>query len=707
MRGPFRRADADADEKTLCEDDGQTTLPFREREKPDPLEDEPDDAVSMTLHPLPEMEGVIVSIQPPKGKSRTPCDIVLVIDVSGSMSAKAPSPQTAAGEIEVNGLTVLDLTKHAARAIVETLDGNDRLGIVTFSDEVRIVQRLKPMTKLNKSAAWNNIKNIRADGLTNLWQGILQGRSLFDDEQRPGSVPALMLLTDGAPNVGCPPQGYVPQLRMYDLPAPIHTFGFGSQIGSSLLQSIAEVGSGNFAYISDPSMLATVFIHAIANLQSTFAMSAALAIEASEGLTLSETMGDYIRKEEIKSKDQSPKNNLIIPLGGLQYGQSRDIFIKYGSFKQEGETPRIEAELQCRTLNKTSGSCFKSCSVRGSTDMQPEVIDFHRNRAMVCAFISSLAPISKTHERTKASDLELKRDLLQSLITTIRAMVLDDDSNIALLEDLEGQITLALSQDYFRGWGFHYLLSMYNAHFKQIRNSFKDPGPQCYGKDSPIFTEATKELSFLFDTLPAPTPFVTIRDSAGRSRKVVTSMRSYNNSSNPCFTAECEVTLADGTKIEVKDLKKDMALWTPKGARKLVGILETTVENEPVSKIGDLVITLWHPISVDEKWTFPCQATESQTQYTGKIYSLLLERDADSEAHVVEVGGKLAVTLGHGITRAVDGGSEDVRAHEFFGDYDKVLKGLQGLSVEEGVYASSGVQRDTATGFVCGFVARK
>lgn len=187
----------------MCEDDEQTTLPIRKREKSeDPLEDETEDGVSLTLHPLPEMEGVIVSIHPPKGKSRTPCDIVLVIDVSGSMAAKAPSPQTAEGETEVNGLTVLDLTKHAARAIVETLDDNDRLGIVTFSDEVKIIQRLKPMTKSNKSAAWNNIKNINADGLTNLWQGILQGRSLFDDEQRPGSVPALMLLTDGAPNVG-------------------------------------------------------------------------------------------------------------------------------------------------------------------------------------------------------------------------------------------------------------------------------------------------------------------------------------------------------------------------------------------------------------------------------------------------------------------------------------------------------------------------
>jgi hypothetical protein len=65
------------------------------------------------------------------------------------------------------------------------------------------------------------------------------------------------------------------------------------------------------------------------------------------------------------------------------------------------------------------------------------------------------------------------------------------------------------------------------------------------------------------------------------------------------------------------------------------------------------------------------------------------------------------VTLGHGITRAVDGGGDDVRAHEFLGDYEKVLKGLQGLPEEEGVYASSGVQRDTATGLVSAFVARK
>lgn len=437
-------------------------------------------------------------------------------------------------------------------------------------------------------------------------------------------------------------------------------------------------------------------------------MSATLAIEASEGLQLAEAMGDYIRKESTEDQAQSSKNKLFIPLGGLQYGQSRDIFLKYDQFKEGDEKPLIKAELQCRPLNKTSGSCLTSCSVLDSPNMQPEEIGFHRNRAAVCEFISSLAPISKTHERTKANtgDVELKRCKLQNMIVSIRAMVLDDDANIGLLEDLEGQILLALSNNYFRGWGFHYLLSMYNAHFKQVRNSFKDPGPQSYGKDSPLFLEATTKLSLLFDTLPSPTPVVTVRDSTGRSRKVSMHMSSYNRSSNPCFSADSTVTLADGTTAEIRTLRKDVELWTPKGPRKVVGILETAVIEEAMCKIGNLLITPWHPVSLDGKWSFPGQVVHTATQYSGNIYSLLLERDGNSEAHAVEVSGKLAVTLGHGITRGA-GDDSDVRAHDFFGDYEKVLEALQALPVKNGVYSSAGVERDEGTGFVSGFVARE
>ena len=83
------------------------------------------------------MDGLLVKVDTPrmpKGgvDGRAGCDIVLVIDVSDSMGQDAPVP---GGDTEGFGLSVLDLTKHAARAILATLDHRDRLGIVTFSTD--------------------------------------------------------------------------------------------------------------------------------------------------------------------------------------------------------------------------------------------------------------------------------------------------------------------------------------------------------------------------------------------------------------------------------------------------------------------------------------------------------------------------------------------------------------------------------------------
>lgn len=42
---------------------------------------------------------------------------------------------------------------------------------------------------------------------------------------------------------------------MGPLPAAIHTFGFGNDIKSGLLKSIAEVGGGNYSFIPDAGMV--------------------------------------------------------------------------------------------------------------------------------------------------------------------------------------------------------------------------------------------------------------------------------------------------------------------------------------------------------------------------------------------------------------------------------------------------------------------
>lgn len=105
----------------------------------------------LTLHPTRAQDGFIVKVQPPAAppgglaSPHVPCDVVLVVDVSGSMGSDAPAPMlNDAGEpsLEDFGLTVLDLVKHAARTSIETMNEGDRVGIVTFSHDAEVRSRL-------------------------------------------------------------------------------------------------------------------------------------------------------------------------------------------------------------------------------------------------------------------------------------------------------------------------------------------------------------------------------------------------------------------------------------------------------------------------------------------------------------------------------------------------------------------------------------
>lgn len=101
---------------------------------------------NLSIHPLASRSGILVKVDPPrcpnnKPLAQVPCDIVLVIDVSYSMSEAAPVVGfDEQGEVtrEHPGFSVLDIAKHAALTVLEALDGSDRLGIVKFSDRAEV-----------------------------------------------------------------------------------------------------------------------------------------------------------------------------------------------------------------------------------------------------------------------------------------------------------------------------------------------------------------------------------------------------------------------------------------------------------------------------------------------------------------------------------------------------------------------------------------
>ncbi|RYO74953.1 hypothetical protein DL764_010635 [Monosporascus ibericus] len=633
------------------------------------------DGPSLTIHPLATQDGAIIKVEPPRSPSNpsishVPCDIVLVIDVSGSMSSDAPAPTLDSDgnpSHEDFGLSILDLTKHAARTILETLDERDRMGIVTFSTDVQVVQPLLPMDNVRKELARSNIESMKHDKSTNLWGGIIAGLKLFENNTDTGRVPAVMVLTDGMPNYMCPRRGYVPKLReMSPLPATIHTFGFGYTIRSGLLKSIAETSGGNYAFIPDAGMVV----------------------------------------------EDNCRENI--------YGQSRDLYLQ--NVSEEGQRTKFDSSVNDApvSVNLTYSLMQAPSYVELATqdliipsELPDADIAYHKSRSMICNFLASCFDLKADCEygTPKGADLKQFEAALQKLIAEIPAQHFGDPRNQSLMQDLvgespAGQVSLALSRkEYFDRWGRHYFLSLWNAHAKQLCNSFKDPGPLMYSNDSPLFASCRDALDRTFDDLPPPKPTHVPQPQPNHIPEppipAGISMRSYRSRTVPCFSASSSVLLSDGQEVPVCKLREGARVRTPLGSRRVVAILRTPVRRVLTCRVGELLVTPWHPIlNEDGRWVFPADVTARRVRYSGAIYSVLLQKDDNVAAHAVKVGGVWGVTLGHGLVT----GDDDVRAHPFFGDYAKVLKSLESLGLgRNGVKTCSGVEREVIGGLICGF----
>ncbi|QUC23766.1 uncharacterized protein UV8b_08007 [Ustilaginoidea virens] len=685
---------------------------------------------ALQLHPVPSKQSLLVKVVPPRVPAshieHVPCDIVLVVDVSTSMQDDAPVP----GENESTGLSVLDVTKHAALTILETLNDKDRLGIVTFSTKSTIVQPLTYMDVDEKEQARSSIKRLEPNGSTNLWHGIQDGIRVFEEALDNANVRAMMILTDGMPNHMCPPQGYIPKLKtLRPLPATVHTFGFGYGLRSGLLKSLAEYGHGNYSFIPDAGMVGTVFVHAVANLQATFATGATLTLSYPPSAELDQVGEETVVKQHPRPIGPGDATHMEfqIPLGNLQFGQTRDVFLRV----KDGEAPNLETAVVTATL------CYQRAKIAGpsilgppasvtarSRILEPSAISaaevaYHESRAELCRFLSSMFPLGPDGEhRPDLGRIETFQRKLAKLMAEIPARDFDDEKNASLMLDVngpepQGQVSLAVNNaGFLQKWGVHYLPSYSNAHASQVCNSFKDPGPLQYGADSPLFISCRDRLNDAFDNLPPPEPLS--RETYwhghghghghghfGQQHQLQpVHMSRYRNAAGSCFAASTPVELASGRRVPIRRLRRGVKVRTPAGARKVAMVLETPVRGETLCRVGSLLVTPWHPVSLDGKaWGFPASLAERAVRYTGCVYSVMLERRGDgSQSHALRVAGAWGATLGHGLTTG-----NDARAHSFFGDYGRVRKSLVRVGVDElGVARGGGVDRDSG-GRVCGF----
>lgn len=491
----------------------------------------------------------------------------------------------------------------------------------------------------------------------------------------------------------------------------------------------------------------------MAHLQSTFANKCSLEVTYPEIIGLTTTAGETIEGREQDelissnaslrlSNDGTRRRVRVIGLGNLQYGQSRDIYLRYSNpleMKLETEQRKLDVEVRLvySRLGDEEFDIKTQRNIFRIADMPESEIAYHQSRAMLCDFLASFFPLTADGEHdVTVKKYDMPRSIsgvetlafaqysklrFQNLLRDIpaRQFVEGHKASAALMEDVEGQINLAVhDEQHFRKWGVHYFLSLWDAHDRQIQNTFKDPGVQMYNVHSRLFAKCKEDLINAFNLrVKAPEPSRieqahekyrahSDRKHSDRTHSVaVLPMSRYFNRDGPCFAASSMVSMADGRRLPVCSLRKGMAVETPAGSRQVEAVLQTRVWKMVLCEVGELLVTPWHPIvdSATGDWVFPANVADRAIRYSGAVYSVLLQRDGNVDAHGIQVAGVWGVTLGHGLV-----GGEDARAHRFLGDYGKVLKALAVLGTgPEGVAEGSGVRREKCSGRICGFRKRK
>lgn len=182
-----------------------------------------------------------------------PVDAVVIMDSSGSMKKTDPR----------------ELRKPAAKLFISLLGDEDRLSVVSFSDNAYPITFLTQLnSERNKNRSLEATDRISSKGIyTNIYAAINKGIDFLKDSQSLQHDPIIVLMSDGQMDVGDEHQSralrqqikteLIPLLQQYKI--KIYSIAFTEQSDQTLLQEIADATDGRYALAASDDVLHKVF----------------------------------------------------------------------------------------------------------------------------------------------------------------------------------------------------------------------------------------------------------------------------------------------------------------------------------------------------------------------------------------------------------------------------------------------------------------
>lgn len=226
-------------------------------------------------------------------EDRKDANLTFVIDISGSMADPGK----------------LDAVRPALLALVESLNATDRVGIVVYSDETRVLLGSTPVSE--RAAIIDAIERLTPEGATFVEAGLRLGYEEAQVVYDPERINRVVLLSDGVANVGeTGPEGI---LSLIDEQAKqgidLVTVGFGlGDYNDTLMEQLADQGDGFYAYVDTEREAVRLFSQDLTGTLQTIAREAKAQVEFNPS-----TVGSYrlVGFENRQVADEDFRNDAV------------------------------------------------------------------------------------------------------------------------------------------------------------------------------------------------------------------------------------------------------------------------------------------------------------------------------------------------------------------------------------------------------------
>jgi Ca-activated chloride channel family protein len=175
--------------------------------------------------------------------ARPPVVLTFVIDVSGSMDQE----------------NRLGLVQRALGLLVDELGTGDRVGVVVYGSDARVVlPHTGDLVRVRRA-----VEALRPEGATNAEAGLTLGYDLAAAAFREGASNRVVLCSDGVANVGATgPESILARIgEEARRGIELTTVGFGmGNYNDALMERLADQGDGRYAYVDDLGEARRLFV---------------------------------------------------------------------------------------------------------------------------------------------------------------------------------------------------------------------------------------------------------------------------------------------------------------------------------------------------------------------------------------------------------------------------------------------------------------